>query len=684
MQPERMRMISYARVCIEIKATQVLTDSIDVLLNGQTRVIKVEYERMPAVCALCGMFGHKYSPPIVIRSDNKGPSEMMEHDGVWKKVTKGRGKPSTAATSEGILIVMENTEVQNVGAAPVDDVPQDEQVPEMDQPDPIPSSLVTSLAASDSDSSVGDTVGDIASDPEEEPSTAPQNTRGRSIIRMGARVLPDKPEAPVNMVLEPATGSSSSPPLANAPTPKKKKRAARKRRSKNLSCIGIVETKVKMSRFENLSAGLMSGWLWISNYDYSPRGRIWLGWDPWMVAMEVQAKSAQAIHSYVRLLASNKACYVSVIYGDHTFVSRRTLWADPVQSSVLFAASPWLVAGDFNAIRDDTDRLGSSNAWIPAFDEFATCLTQRGLEDLRYIGHRFTWSTSSGPQRKQRKIDRVLVNARWYLEFSYSKARLALTSTQDAITLDPFNQMLAIQEKEQLATFAELRLQEESFYRQKSQVKWLREGDQNTKYFHHFVNKRQLSNHIISVVDENGSVITEPGLVRGHIISHFEDLFNGNDPPTRPDVLENRSILANTLDDQQVRFLSRQVTEAEIRNTMFSLAKGKAPGPDGYNVDFFKSSWEIVGPSVVEAIKDFFISGCLLRELNATILTLVPKVPNASTMNDFRPIACCNTVYKCITKIMANRIAHVLPTLISMPQSAFVKGRRISDNILIA
>lgn len=53
-------------------------------------------------------------------------------------------------------------------------------------------------------------------------------------------------------------------------------------------------------------------------------------------------------------------------------------------------------------------------------------------------------------------------------------------------------------------------------------------------------------------------------------------------------------------------------------------------------------------------------------------------------MADFRPISCCNTIYKCIAKILANRLKAVLPPLINRAQSAFVKGRKISDNILLA
>lgn len=134
-----------------------------------------------------------------------------------------------------------------------------------------------------------------------------------------------------------------------------------------------------------------------------------------------------------------------------------------------------------------------------------------------------------------------------------------------------------------------------------------------------------------------------------------------------------------------IRFVFyRPILNLKIQHTMFSLASGKAPGPDGFCVDFFKYTWDIVGPSVILAVKDFFCSSELLREINNTIIALVPKHPNATAVNDYRFIACCNTIYKCITKILANRLASILPTIVSPPQNAFIKGRHICDNILLA
>ena len=101
----------------------------------------------------------------------------------------------------------------------------------------------------------------------------------------------------------------------------------------------------------------------------------------------------------------------------------------------------------------------------------------------------------------------------------------------------------------------------------------------------------------------------------------------------------------------------------------------------GFPHTFF--NWEIVGQDLVEAIQHFFHKGFLLKEWNSTTLTLVPKTQNPSMAKDFRPIACCNVVYKVVRKILANRMQVTLPLVIGPTQSAFIKGRSIVDNVLL-
>ena len=125
------------------------------------------------------------------------------------------------------------------------------------------------------------------------------------------------------------------------------------------------------------------------------------------------------------------------------------------------------------------------------------------------------------------------------------------------------------------------------------------------------------------------------------------------------------------------------VTDEEIRHALFSIPDDKAPGPDGYTSLFFKRAWGIIGGDFTAAIRYFFSSGHLPKCVNATRITLIPKVENPRSLSDFRPISCCNVLYKCITKIVASRFREILPSVIGNAQSAFIPGRQISDSIFL-
>lgn len=125
------------------------------------------------------------------------------------------------------------------------------------------------------------------------------------------------------------------------------------------------------------------------------------------------------------------------------------------------------------------------------------------------------------------------------------------------------------------------------------------------------------------------------------------------------------------------------LTSVKIKKAIFDIGDIKAPGPDGYTSCFFKRAWPIIGADVCDAIKEFFTTGKLLKEVNSTIIFLVPKSSTALKVSDYRPIACCNVLYKCISKILTERIKNGLNKLVSVNQSAFIPRRLIHENIIV-
>ncbi|KAL9682525.1 hypothetical protein QQ045_014326 [Rhodiola kirilowii] len=97
--------------------------------------------------------------------------------------------------------------------------------------------------------------------------------------------------------------------------------------------------------------------------------------------------------------------------------------------------------------------------------------------------------------------------------------------------------------------------------------------------------------------------------------------------------------------------------------------------------NFLKASWEVIGADLMNSIRNFLRLGIMPTGINSRFLALIPKVKNANSPKDFRPISCCNVVYKIISGVIANRLKPVLSYLIDHAQSAFVEGRNMANNV---
>ncbi|KAI3467460.1 hypothetical protein Pfo_024123 [Paulownia fortunei] len=100
------------------------------------------------------------------------------------------------------------------------------------------------------------------------------------------------------------------------------------------------------------------------------------------------------------------------------------------------------------------------------------------------------------------------------------------------------------------------------------------------------------------------------------------------------------------------------------------------PSPDGFPPAFFKSFWHIMGKDLVLAVQHFSLSGFLLKAMNHTFVSLIPKNNKANSVEHFRPISLYNVTYKTISKILANRLKPLLDRIISPNQMAFVQEKK--------
>ena len=126
--------------------------------------------------------------------------------------------------------------------------------------------------------------------------------------------------------------------------------------------------------------------------------------------------------------------------------------------------------------------------------------------------------------------------------------------------------------------------------------------------------------------------------------------------------------------------LSHKFMEWEVQTTLKQMAPLKAPGPKGMPPLFYQNYQNLVGCDVTKTILSYLNTAILPHPINHTFITLIPKIKNHLSVNDFHPISLCNVLYKKISNVLAN----FLPNIILEHQSAFMKNRLISDNLIVA
>ncbi|XP_074296333.1 uncharacterized protein LOC141626381 [Silene latifolia] len=267
------------------------------------------------------------------------------------------------------------------------------------------------------------------------------------------------------------------------------------------------------------------------------------------------------------------------------------------------------------------------------------------------------------------------------IENSTSIAGTVLEHIQKELVHKPGDVDLIQQELQLAAELRDLISARDSFLTQKAKIQWSLEGDLHTSYFHQVIKKRNMLNKVFQIEDHHGVVCTEGASIQEAFLEYYQELLG-----TQTDVAcVNQSVVrkGNCCTEEHLSILAKPVTAEEVKHNILSIPKDKAPRPDGFNSQFYRDAWDVVGDEICSAIMNFFSTGQLLVQVNSTIITLIPKVERPTSVKHFRPISCCNVLYKAISKILCERLALILPDLINQSQGAFVKGRSILENILI-
>lgn len=221
---------------------------------------------------------------------------------------------------------------------------------------------------------------------------------------------------------------------------------------------------------------------------------------------------------------------------------------------------------------------------------------------------------------------------------------------------------------------------EESYWKDKSRLKWLTQGDRNTRFFHRTAQMKKVSKQMSSL-RHGDSILLEPAEIENRVISYFTELFASSNSCTDNGLIEKVVPQLVSADDNIM--LTCEPSAEEIKVAVFSLNKDSAPGPDGYGGGFFQAFWDNVGMDVVKSVKQFFARK-IMPNLNSNLVVLIPKFKGADMIENFRPIALANFQFKIITKVLADRLSIIVPKIITEEQRGFIKDRQISECLCIA
>ncbi|KAL4279347.1 hypothetical protein GQ457_03G013370 [Hibiscus cannabinus] len=219
----------------------------------------------------------------------------------------------------------------------------------------------------------------------------------------------------------------------------------------------------------------------------------------------------------------------------------------------------------------------------------------------------------------------------------------------------------------------------ESLWKQKSRVIWLQEGDSNIAFFHRVTKAKAKRSKLAGLHTAEGWS-TYPNKVKRRVFEFFSKHYNA---PIRG-WKAKLCLPFRQLSSNWAGLRERPFSEDDIKVAIWSCEESKAPGPDGFNLDFFKKLWDLVRIDLLNMMEDFYHNGNLPNNVKSTLLALIPKTEYPVDLSDFRPISLVSLVFKIVANILANRLSGVLEEIISETQSAFIKGRHTFDGILIA
>ncbi|KAL5546787.1 hypothetical protein UlMin_006474 [Ulmus minor] len=302
----------------------------------------------------------------------------------------------------------------------------------------------------------------------------------------------------------------------------------------------------------------------------------------------------------------------SGIYGDPNPNQRKNTW-ELIQRLCLVDHGPWICCGDFNEILDVSEKLGGREKPQCGIDNFRRSIDLCHLIDLGFEvrrGSRFhfehawcedpgcgdiinsSWLGSSGDLGISGLLDRIALCGKNLEVWGKDKFR-HLTKEKKTLQ-EKISCLSSLHDSGSWKTLKECEKNlnslldtEERYWRQRSRVSWLKNGDRNTKFFHKKAIARRKKNEILGLCDSNGCWQDDIGVVSEIIQSYFSNIFRSNCPTVDQINLITDSIPIRVSPEMNNSLL-KPFNEDEVNAAVFGMNPTKAPRFDGMPALFFQ------------------------------------------------------------------------------------------------
>lgn len=212
---------------------------------------------------------------------------------------------------------------------------------------------------------------------------------------------------------------------------------------------------------------------------------------------------------------------------------------------------------------------------------------------------------------------------------------------------------------------------------QRSRIRWLREGDANTKLFQAVANGRRAEN-FITRIRQGMEIITEQDKIEEVFSEVYDNLLGTAQARGHSLDFEHLGMTQLDLSDLEDIFTK------EVWQVIKEIPPDRAPGPDGFIGLFYHKAWPVIKNDIMAALLKLFVGDSRgFNKLNKAHIVLIPKTPEALDVRDYGPISLPHSFSKLFAKLLATRAHKRMHEVVSVNQSAFIKGQSIHDNYLL-